>query len=409
MTDRKLPEGWRWVRLGQVVAEAQLGFATSERDPKGIIQLRMNNVTTRGQFDWTSFIRVPADTATREAYEIRPGDVLFNNTNSTVLVGKTAIFSGYGEPVVFSNHFTRLRTIPDQLIPGYLASWLQAQWQEGLFQQICNRWIGQSAVQREKLLHLTIPLPPLAEQRRIVAVLNEQMAAVERARAAAQARSEAAKALPAAYLRAVFNSTEAQHWPRRRLGNVCDINPRRPEIRRSDDAPTTFVPMAAVQDGGRGIAAPEQKPFGILKKGYTFFREGDILFAKITPCMQNGKHAVACNLSDGIGFGSTEFHVVHPGHDVVPEWIHSFFLQPQVLEAAKASFVGMVGQQRVPDDFLASLTLPLPSLAEQRRIVAILNEQMVAVERARAAAQAQLEAISSLPAALLRRAFSGGL
>jgi type I restriction enzyme S subunit len=198
---RPLPTGWRWARLGEVIQEAQGGFASGAHDPNGVIQLRMNNVTNRGQFDWSLFIRVPADSEILKTYELRTGDVLFNNTNSTDLVGKTAMFQAHGEPVVFSNHFTRIRAVTDRLSPAFLAMWLQAQWQQKLFANICNRWIGQSAVQRGKLLALEMPLPPLAEQQRIAAILTEQMAAVERARAAAEAQLEAAKALPAAYLR----------------------------------------------------------------------------------------------------------------------------------------------------------------------------------------------------------------
>ena len=200
-----LPDGWRWVRLGEVIREAQGGFASGERDPNGVIQLRMNNVTNRGQFDWASFLRVPADSAAIAAYRLEVGDVLFNNTNSTDLVGKTALFEGYREPVVFSNHFTRLRTITDLLSPDFLALWLQAQWQQRVFANICNRWIGQSAVQRDKLLALEIPLPPLPEQKRIAAILNEQMAAVERTRKALEDQLHTINKLPAALLRRAFS------------------------------------------------------------------------------------------------------------------------------------------------------------------------------------------------------------
>ena len=119
-----LPDGWRSVKLGEVITEAQPGFACGTRAPNGIIQLRMNNVDTRGNLVWDKFIRVPADQETISKYELAAGDVVFNNTNSTELVGKSALFSGYTVPVVYSNHFTRLRVDPDKLEPGYLASWL---------------------------------------------------------------------------------------------------------------------------------------------------------------------------------------------------------------------------------------------------------------------------------------------
>jgi len=200
-----LPKAWRWVKVGEVVAEAVPGFACGERDPDGVIQLRMNNVDTRGNVLWDEFIRVPCDIKKRERYRLRPGDVLFNNTNSTELVGKTALFTGHGEPVVYSNHFTRLRPIPDRLIPEILAFWLLSQWQAGTFVNLCNRWIGQSAVKNEKIFSLGMPLPPLVEQERIAAILKEQLAAVDKARAAAEAELETINALPAAILRRAFS------------------------------------------------------------------------------------------------------------------------------------------------------------------------------------------------------------
>lgn len=200
-----LPVGWRWVRLGEVIGEAQAGFACGLRDPQGIAQLRMNNLDTRGNFVWDDVLRVPHEANDIEQFLIVPGDVLFNNTNSTELVGKSALFEGYVEPIVFSNHFTRLRTVTENLLPDFLASWLNHQWQQGVFTAICNRWIGQSAVKADKLLNLDFPLPPLDEQRRIAAVLREQMAMVEKARVAVEEELQTINALPAALLRRAFN------------------------------------------------------------------------------------------------------------------------------------------------------------------------------------------------------------
>lgn len=199
-----LPAGWKWVRLGDVVLAAKTGFACGERSETGVIQLRMNNVNTRGEFVWDTFIRVPCDGDKMRAYQLQNGDVLFNNTNSTELVGKSAFFCAHDEPIVFSNHFTRLQANATALEPTYLSYWLNSQWQQGVFAKMCNKWIGQSAVKSDKLLALTMPLPPLPEQKRIAAILNEQMAAVEKARIACEAQLEAAKTLHSAILRKAF-------------------------------------------------------------------------------------------------------------------------------------------------------------------------------------------------------------
>jgi type I restriction enzyme S subunit len=161
--------------------------------------------------------------------------------------------------------------------------------------------------------------------------------------------------------------------------------------------------MSAVDERRGVIERPEVRMFEDVQRGFTYFEEGDVLFAKITPCMQNGKHAIARTLIDGVGFASTEFHVIRPTREILAEWVHYFLRQPSTLAEAEHHFTGTAGQQRVPPDFLERLEIPLPPLEEQKRIVAILNEQMCAVERARLAAEAGLEAAKVLPSVPSRK------
>ncbi|HLG29375.1 MAG TPA: restriction endonuclease subunit S, partial [Candidatus Brocadiales bacterium] len=209
----QLPDNWRWVRLGDIIQEVLPGFACGKRTTTdGYIQLRMNNISSRCQIDLSSTLRVPAKQDQVEKYQLVPGDVIFNNTNSVELVGKTALFNEEKGIFLYSNHLTRLRPVPETLDSTYLASWLKLQWYRRVFEMICNRWIGQAAVQREKLLNLEIPLPPFPEQKRIASKIQELTQEVERARTACEKQLEAARALPAAYLRQVFESNEAKKW-----------------------------------------------------------------------------------------------------------------------------------------------------------------------------------------------------
>ena len=163
-------------------------------------------------------------------------------------------------------------------------------------------------------------------------------------------------------------------YPRAPLGEVCTINPR---IKRSEipeeDTLVSFVPMAAVDERFGMIAAREDRRLRDVSKGFTAFEDGDVLFAKITPCMENGKAALARNLTNGIGRGSTEFYVLRPGSKVLGEYVYHFVRQPQFREKAKRHFTGTAGQQRVPKSFMEDVPMPLPTLDEQRRIVGILN------------------------------------
>jgi len=164
-------------------------------------------------------------------------------------------------------------------------------------------------------------------------------------------------------------------WPTKPLGEVCSINPK---LAGSDgprlDAEVTFVPMAAIDEVSGTIARPERRRYSEVAKGYTPFVVNDVLFAKITPCMQNGKAAVASDLCGGFGFGSTEFHVLRSTGSVLPRWVFAFIRQGIFRSAAEASFTGSAGQQRVPADFLKTFPIPVPPLADQARIVNLLDK-----------------------------------
>jgi type I restriction enzyme S subunit len=159
--------------------------------------------------------------------------------------------------------------------------------------------------------------------------------------------------------------------------------------------------MAAVDEGQGVIADLQTRPYRRVKRGYTYFEERDVLFAKITPSMQNGKSAIAKGLIDGFGFGSTEFHVLRPSSRVIPEWVYLFVRQRSFRDEAMQHFRGAVGQQRVPAEFLKSYSFPLPPLDEQRHIVARIEELFARIEEARGLrAAADQDAERLIPAAL---------
>lgn len=157
------------------------------------------------------------------------------------------------------------------------------------------------------------------------------------------------------------------------------------------------------------IVTLEERPFAKVKKGYTWFVENDVLFAKITPCMQNGKATIAKGLLKSVGFGSTEFHVLRPREEVLPEWIYFFVRRPSFRRLAEASFTGSVGQQRVPKNFLKSQGIPLPSLDEQHRIVTYLDHLQAKVVELRRLQDETEEEINATTSAILDRVFQGEL
>ncbi|MBD3881711.1 restriction endonuclease subunit S [Phormidium tenue FACHB-886] len=173
-------------------------------------------------------------------------------------------------------------------------------------------------------------------------------------------------------------------WRLQPLEEVCEINPRRPRIERQPEQLTSFLPMAGVNDIEGSIDSLEIRQYQEVARGYTYFEEEDVLFAKITPCMENGKSAIARNLVDGIGFGSTEFHVLRPGPDVLPEWIYRFVRRLSFRQEAQKHFKGAVGQQRVPSDFVKLSLIPVPpTLDIQQRIIARVEALLAEVRSSR--------------------------
>lgn len=186
-------------------------------------------------------------------------------------------------------------------------------------------------------------------------------------------------------------------WPIRELGDVVEINPRLPKGIAAPQE-VSFVPMAAVDEIHGSIADRQVREFGTVSKGFPTFTNGDVLFAKITPCMENGKAAIASGLVNGIGAGSTEFFVLRPNQDVLSDYIFHFVRRPSFREACKANFTGSAGQQRVPRSYLERVVLPLPPLDEQRRIVGLLDR---AAEIRRRADAARAKARAIIPALFL--------
>jgi type I restriction enzyme S subunit len=193
------------------------------------------------------------------------------------------------------------------------------------------------------------------------------------------------------------------------LTEAVELNPRPERGSVPDDMEVSFVPMATVEVGTGRMDASTTRTYGDVKKGYTFFREGDVLFAKITPCMENGKMAVARGLLNGIGCGSTEFHVLRPRLGVDPHYVYHFVSSARFRAEAAHYMTGAVGQKRVPASFLEQSLIPLPDLDEQRRIVADIEKQFSRLDEAVTSLKRVKANLKRYKAAVLKAAVEGRL
>lgn len=198
-------------------------------------------------------------------------------------------------------------------------------------------------------------------------------------------------------------------WPYVPLTEAVDLNPKLDRGSVADELEVSFVPMAAVEAETGVIDLSTVRKYADVKKGYTYFRDGDVLFAKITPCMENGKIAIARELRNGIGFGSTEFHVLRPREGIDARYVYHFIASAQFRAEAAHHMTGAVGQQRVPVAFLEQSEIPLPPINEQRRIAEEMEKQFSRLDRAVTNLDQLKSKLKRYKAAVLKAAVEGHL
>ena len=397
---------WRSVPLRQAIESAQSGFASGARDPNGVIQIRMNNVTTDGNLDWGSFIRVPATPRQLAKYRLQPGDVLFNATNSPELVGKTAAFDGHSEAVVFSNHFVRLRVAADRLDPWYLARWLTYRQQQRVFEGLCTRWVNQASVRKDDLLSLRIPLPPLPEQKRIAAIL----AKADRLRRLRRYALD----LSDTYLQSVFLEMfgdlygNPKRWSFKMLGSIADVVSGVTKGRRFGDRETLRLPylrVANVQDGYLDLA--EIKTIEALPSDLERYRleAGDVLMTEGGDFDKLGRGAIWRGQIEDCIHQNHIFRVRLDREQAFAEFFASLLLtryaKGYFLQASKQT----TNLATINKTQLRGFPVPLPPLALQKQFVHIVHKS----ERLRAQQREAERQAEHLFQTLLHQAFQGKL
>ena len=222
-------------------------------------------------------------------------------------------------------------------------------------------------ISKSNFLTLSIPLPPLTIQEQIVAELDSYQKIIEGARQVVKN-----------YKPTIRNNS---HWETARLGDICELNPRKSEV-KDFEGNVSFVPMAMVSETYMYFSVQEQKPLKEVYSGYTYFRDDDVLLAKVTPCFENGKSGLAKNLENGIGFGSSEFFVLRANPDrVLPEYIYYIINSNRFISEGTPQMTGTGGLRRLTKDFVLNYPVSLPPLDEQRKIVNQTEEEIAIVEQ----------------------------
>lgn len=238
------------------------------------------------------------------------------------------------------------------------------------FKQELERLGGQTSfkfVSIKNLKSIQIPIPPIEIQEQIVAELDSYQKIVDGARQIVENYKPTINVDP--------------NWDVVKLGEVCELNPQKNEVKEFQ-GDVSFVPMAILNENDMRFYPKEQRHIGDVYSGYTFFKDGDVLLAKVTPCFENGKSGLAEGLINGIGFGSSEFYVLRANTEkIMPQFIYYVVHSRDFITRGKSNMTGTGGLQRLTKEFVLSYTILLPSLEKQQQIVEKMNEEMSIIEQ----------------------------
>ena len=412
----KLPKNWCWTNLG-TLCKIINGFAFKSNkfsDTNGTPVIRITNIKD-GYIDIeNSVFTIEEDID--EKFVVCQGDLLIAMSGATT--GKNGIYRD-NKRAFLNQRVGNIKIINTNALAPEFRNYYIAYMQDEVLKSAYGG--AQPNISSEKICQFPIALPPLAEQKRISNLLEKLFAKLEEAEEKAQEIVDGFETRKAAILHKAFsgeltekwreeNGVSIDNWTNVTISDVCKVNPSKINTKDlADDLEVSFFPMLALSEVYGEITEPQTRKLKEVKTGFTNFSEGDVVFAKITPCMENGKSAVIGKLVNNIGYGTTEFYVLRCGEKAFNRYIYHLLRSKAFRDDAKQVMTGAVGQQRVPKSFLEQYILFLPSIPEQKEIASILDRMYDSELKAIETAKAVIEQIDTMKKAILARAFRGEL
>ena len=403
----ELPEGWKWERLGKCVnlsanktelfldSTKYVGLENIEKDT-GIIKYEIGaelksikNVFVEGQILYGKL----------RPYLNKHGIAKFKGVCSTDIL----VFSANND---VSNKWVDYYFNMPSFISYAISN---------------STGINLPRVNSKSILSYVIPIPPKETQQKIVDIIESLFAKLDIAQEKVEQVLAESENRRSAILHNAFsgkltekwreeNNVSFDSWLNCQLKEICEVNPKKINTNDKDDEiDVSFIPMTVVSDVYGNITEHQMKKLKEVKKGYTNFINGDVIFAKITPCMENGKSAIVSNLINDIGYGSTEFYVIRCSDKISNNFVYHLVRWSKFRKEAKTNMKGAVGQQRVPKNFIEEYNITLPKISEQKEIVRLLDKFLSVEDKVKSTCQNTLEAIATMRKSILAKAFRGEL
>ena len=365
----------------------------------------MGNITNVGTIDYSNLV-YSSNNEDIEQYSLKKDDLLFNRTNSSEWVGKTAIYKAE-QPAIYAGYLIRVR--PVLISSDYLNIVMNSSYYRDWCYAVKTDAVNQSNINAQKLSQLLIPLPPLEEQGKIVAEIAKCISLIniiENVKDNLQETIKLSKSKildlaisgklvpqdpadePAIELlkriNPAFKPCDNPHYENLPKGwtiaTVADIFEINPKIQASDDSDAGFVPMTNIRDGFHNTFSYEVRKWEEIKNGYSRFIDGDIAVAKISPCLENRKSVIMRDLPNGVGAGTTELNIFR-SEVIIPEYGLLFFKSNYFINTCAGSYNGVVGQQRVRCSLIEEMQFLVPPIEEQKRIATVVNDDFAVIDR----------------------------
>jgi len=421
----ELPDGWTTKRL-KYVSRTRVSNVDKKSEDENVVRLCNYVDVYKNEFidDTIDLMSATATVRQIEAFQLQQEDVIITKDSEMPDdIGVPAFVTlRDNEDVVCGYHLALITPHKKVLSGRYLFRLLKSKKYRSYFEVSCNG-ITRFGLDTYSILNVDIVLPSVPEQIAIADFLDRKTALIDDVITRKQKLIELLKEKRQAIItHAVTKGLDSnaklkpsdidwlgdipEGWEVKRLRFVLKLNPSKSEAQsRNSDAEVSFVPMESVSEDGT-VNLDKVKPLGEVKDGYTYFLNDDVVVAKITPCFENGKGALMRGLTNGIGFGTTEFHVLRPA-GIDRRFLYLLTTTRPFRGLGEAEMKGAAGQKRVPENFIKDFQLGLPSLSEQRRIVASLDRDMAKMDRIVAKLKGQIGLLRENRQALITSAVTG--
>ena len=327
------------------------------------------------------------------------GTILFPKSGASTFLNHRVMLEKEG---YVSSHLATIKAIPEKANDKFLLYFLSTVDAKNLVQDSNYPSLKTSVIEK-----VNIQLPSFSIQQKIVSKLDAIFAEIDKATAAAEANAKNAESLFQSYLTNIFENNASIT---KKLKECCLIKPPKKEVRTLYDSDmVSFMPMEALGINHKFAIPNQERKLSDVSGSYTYFAEGDVLLAKITPCFENGKLGIAKDLTNRIGFGSSEYIVFRPKHDVDSSWLYYFLNRSVFRENGAKHMSGAVGHKRVTKEFIEDSLLPVPSIDKQKLLVADIDNVLIFTKSLLSSSKNKVHELSILKKSILSKAFNGEL